>query len=202
MARDLTKDNEIRKALHSKRLKKLSLHPNTIVVDELGLAHARSRVDIAVINGCIHGYEIKSALDSLDRLDSQLEIYQQTLQKLTFVISPKHLEAVTERVPVWSGLIVACKGPRLGVDFKVLRRPALNPNADPIMMAHLLWRTEAVQLLLELGFAERSLRGSRVELYELICANLTTKQIIASIRQCMVKRQVWRDRPQPALYGD
>lgn len=198
MSRDLTKDNEIRRALHHKRLRRYREHADTIVVDELGLAHARSRIDVAVINGSIHGYEIKSALDTLDRFDGQLQVYQQTLQKLTFVLSPKHVEHVINRAPAWTGLMLASKGPRQGVEFKVLRKSGWNPEVDPIMMAHLLWRSEAVQLLLNLGFAERELRGPRLELYEILCAKVGVPELTKSIRECMVKRQVWRDLPRQA----
>ncbi|WP_416193097.1 hypothetical protein [Nitrobacter sp. TKz-YC01] len=55
-----------RSALHAKRLRRVKSHPNTLVFDELDLAHARSRIDVAVINSCIRGYEIKSAKDNLD----------------------------------------------------------------------------------------------------------------------------------------
>lgn len=65
-------DIEIRSALHRKKLRQLHERADTLVIDELGLAHAKARVDVAVINGCLHGYEIKSAQDTLDRLAGQL----------------------------------------------------------------------------------------------------------------------------------
>ena len=74
-------DIEIRSALHMKYLRRVRANPQTIVIDELGLAHAKSRIDVAVINGSIHGYEIKSAKDTLDRLAAQIDIYRQTLEK-------------------------------------------------------------------------------------------------------------------------
>ena len=69
------------------------------MIDELGLAHAKSRIDVAVINGCIHGYEIKSAKDSLDRFATQIDIYRQTLQKLTIVAAPKHVAGIIGQLP-------------------------------------------------------------------------------------------------------
>jgi hypothetical protein len=74
MTKRETTDFDIRLALHAKRLRRLKTHPNTLVIDELGLAHAKSRIDVAVINGCIHGYEIKSDKDTLDRLSKQIDI--------------------------------------------------------------------------------------------------------------------------------
>jgi hypothetical protein len=109
-ARDATKDTDIRAALHAKRLRRVKARPDTLVIDELGLAHARSRIDVAVINGCIHGYEIKSAKDTLDRLGTQIDIYRQALQKLTLVAAPKHVAGILTHAPEWCGLIAAEQG--------------------------------------------------------------------------------------------
>ncbi|WP_128815240.1 hypothetical protein [Vibrio sp. 624788] len=55
-----TNDSEIREAFHKKKLKSQHEDNQTLVIDELGLMHGSNRIDIAVVNGCIHGYEIKS----------------------------------------------------------------------------------------------------------------------------------------------
>jgi hypothetical protein len=57
-------DREIRAALHRKKFGALHGRTDTVIVDELGLAHAKARIDIAVINGFVHGFEIKSATDT------------------------------------------------------------------------------------------------------------------------------------------
>ncbi len=193
-----TKDADIRAALHAKRLRRAKSHPNTLVIDELGLAHARSRIDVAVINGCIHGYEIKSAKDNLDRCATQIEIYRQTLQKLTFVVSPKHVAGIMSHAPEWCGVIEAERGPRGGINLQVLRNAAANPEIDPFMMAHLLWRDEVIQLLGQIGHTPKELRRPRKQLYEMLCETMTTREITASIRAFMAQRQMWRDRPTRA----
>ena len=193
-----TTDADIRSALHAKRLRRANFHPGTLVIDELGLAHARSRIDVAVINGCIHGYEIKSAKDNLDRLATQINIYRQTLQKLTFVAAPKHVESIMSHAPEWCGVIAAEQGPRGGVSFHVLRNPATNPDIDPVMMAHLLWRDEVIELLSQAGYASKELRRPRRQLYEILCEIMTLREIVSSIRAFMVRRQTWRDRPAHA----
>jgi hypothetical protein len=53
-------DPLIRKAFHCSFLQKEHAAPTTLVVDELGLEHGKCRADIAVINGHLIGYEIKS----------------------------------------------------------------------------------------------------------------------------------------------
>lgn len=198
MSDSLTKDADIRRALHAKRLRKIKAQPDTLVIDELGLAHSRSRVDVAVINGCIHGYEIKSAKDNLDRLASQIDIYRQTLQKLTIVAAPKHIEGIVADAPEWCGVIAAEQGPRGGISFQVLRNTATNPDIDPVMMAHLLWRDEVIRLLDRAGYAPKDLRRPRKQLYEMLCDAMTLPEITASIRSFMVQRRTWRDHPAHA----
>ena len=98
-------DAEIRVALHRKRFDRYKHREDVLVIDELGLAHARSRIDVAVINGSVHGYEIKSEKDTLARFHSQLDIYKRSLGRLTFVCASKHLPDVEAEAPNWCGLI-------------------------------------------------------------------------------------------------
>lgn len=193
-----TTDADIRAALHAKRLRRAKSHPDTLVIDELGLAHARSRIDVAVINGCIHGYEIKSAKDNLDRLATQIDIYRQTLQKLSLVAAPKHVASIMSHAPEWCGVIVAEQGPRGGISFHALRNAIANPEIDPVMMAHLLWRDEVIELLGQAGYAPKDLRRPRRQLYEMLCEAMSLRDITASIRTFMAQRQAWRDRPAHA----
>ena len=190
---DGTNDSDIRSAFHAKRLKHLKSHPETLVIDELGLAHAKSRIDIAVINGCIHGYEIKSARDTLERLSAQIDIYRQTLQKLTIVAASNHLLSVVDYVPKWCGVIEAKRGPKGSIRFTTVQGARINPDIDPVMLAHLLWRNEVISLLSQIGYAPGELRRPRKQLYEMLCDVRTPNQIIASIKAFMAQRQAWRD---------
>lgn len=193
-----TRDTDIRTALHAKRLRRVKTQPDTLVLDELGLAHAKSRIDVAVINGCIHGYEIKSAKDTLDRFATQITIYRQTLQKLTVVAAPKHVAGIMSLAPEWCGVLAAEQGPKGGISFHLLRNAATNPEVDAVMMAHLLWRDEVIDLLGQAGYAPKDLRRPRKQLYEMLCDAMTPREITASIRAFMMQRQTWRDRPVPA----
>jgi hypothetical protein len=202
MARhDTTRDSEIRFALHSKRLRRQKAQPNTLIIDELGLAHARSRVDVAVINGCVHGYEIKSAQDNLDRLSSQIDIYRQALQKVTIVSAQRHLRKVTATVPEWCGMIEVVKGVRGGIQLVPVRSAKINPDLNPVILAHLLWRSEVIDLLSRIGYSAKDLRGPRKHLYELLCESMTPREITTAIRRFMGRRQTWRDHPARALCG-
>jgi len=188
-----TKDTEIRAALHDKKLSALRNAPDTIVIDELGLSHAKARIDVAVINGCVHGYEIKSSLDTLDRLPVQIEFYAQCLEKLTLVCAPRHIDKATNAVPEWCGLLEAKKGARGALSFTTVRKAATNTQVNAVQLAHLLWRPEALALVSRLDVPEKFAKMPRKELYEIIASHLSIKQITTEIREFMQQRQAWRD---------
>lgn len=193
-----TTDKDIRAALHGKKLKSHRGAPDTLVVDELGLAHAAVRVDIAVINGCIHGFEIKSSVDTLERLPNQLDHYRRCLGKLTLVCAPKHTKRAMKLLPDWCGLIEAEKGPRGGVSFETVRLCRSNPEIDPVQLAHLLWRGEVASLLASVGASAKELRAPRKQLYASLAKVMTVGQITAAIRNSMMQRAAWRDHPTRA----
>jgi hypothetical protein len=90
-------------------------------------------------------------------------------------------------------MIAAEQGPRGGIKFHVLRNAVSNPEADPIMIAHLLWRDEVIDLLGRAGYAPKDLRRPRKQLYEMLCDAMTLGEMTNAIRSVMVHRRAWRD---------
>lgn len=191
-------DFEIREAMHRKVLKTYHRCDSTIIVDELGLAHGRNRIDVAVLNGHLHGYEIKSSKDTLTRLPDQLNQYRKSLQKLTIVAAPSHMDGVLSIVPEWSGIIEARKGPRGGINFTTVRKASINPEVDRIALAHLLWRKEAVELLTRFGISDKELNKPRKQLYEMIANETSLEEQVSWIKQKFMARETWRADLQPA----
>ena len=191
-------DFEIREALHRKVLKAYHRNGSTIIVDELGLAHGKSRIDVAVLNGHLHGYEIKSAKDTLTRLPNQLDQYRKSLQKLTMVVAPNHIDGVLSIAPKWSGIIEARKGPRGGISFTNVRKAAINPEADGAALAHLLWRKEAIELLTRFGISEKELNKPRKQLYEIIASEISLSELVSWIKEKFMTRETWRADLQQA----
>lgn len=168
-----TKDIDIRTALHETKLQPFRVAPDTIVVNELGLSHSKARIDVAVINGCVHGYEIKSSLDTLERLPRQLELYGKCLEKLTLVCAPRHIARAEKIAPKWCGILKAEKGPRGAITFTTMQRAKSNTQIDPVQLAHLLWRPEAAALLSRFEPSRKMLNRPRKELYEALAALMT-----------------------------
>ena len=61
------------------------------VFEEVGLLQGEARPDFLLVNGSLHGYEIKSDLDTLRRLDNQIRVYSKVLDLVTIVATPRHL---------------------------------------------------------------------------------------------------------------
>ena len=70
-------DQLVHKAFHKLVLAEEHSCPGTLFVNELGLNHGRFRADIAVMNGKLVGYEIKTDQDTLVRLPAQIDGYNE-----------------------------------------------------------------------------------------------------------------------------
>ena len=188
-------DPDIRKVLMEKYLRPHARRGNSLVIHELGLAHAKRRVDVAVIDREIHGFEIKSAKDRLDRLKGQLPIYSQSLHKLTLVVATKHLKGVNNIVPAWCGVMEVLVNPEGHVQLKEVRKAERNPSVDPFILAHLLWRNEVQDILSKYCTQPAILRAPRAELYKLLVEKTTEHKLTGIIKAAMTERTSWRDYP-------
>src|ERR1035441_1910308 len=89
-SKPVTRDADIRKVLLEGLEAKYSDRDHDLIVEEFGCKAARA--DVAVINGVLHAYEIKSDSDSLDRLPSQIDAYQGVFEYVTLVCGRRLLE--------------------------------------------------------------------------------------------------------------
>lgn len=198
---EVTNDVEIRHRFHRRRLAKYHAAPDTLVVDELGLKHGRCRADIAVVNGRLVGYEIKSDKDNLSRLGEQIRSYNDVFDFSTIVLGAKHLAAASALVPDWWGIVVANQGPRGGIQFTTVRRPHINRETNLHAIAQLLWKDEAAEILTELGVPKSTLRQPRSVLYSLLVESLSPSQLRSHVRSCLKSRKNWRCPTPPSPYG-
>ncbi len=190
-------ENDIRYAVHKKLIRYYHQNSNALVVDELGIYHGKSRIDIAVINGKLSGIEIKSDTDDLTRLASQVKLYNSVFNQLSLVITKKHLERSLNLISDWWGLIVATRGPRGGTYFHKFREAYNNPLIDPYVLTTLLWRDEAVELLEAAGYTGTLLRKPRKILYKTIIDLFTIEELQSTISNKLKERQNWRCHLQP-----
>ncbi len=154
---------------------------DSVVVEELGLCRGRVRVDLAVVNGSLHGYEIKSDRDSLDRLAGQADVYSKVLDQVTLVVGERHLAHAMNRIPAWWG-ITRVDDTSAGPELHLVRAEGENPARDPRALVELLWLPEALAILEARGQA-RGMRGKpRRLVWDRLCESLDTEEISSAVR--------------------
>jgi hypothetical protein len=170
---------------------------DTLILDELVLCQGTARVDLAVVNGTLHGYEIKSELDTLARLPNQREVYSRVLDRVTIVATSSHLRRVTELVPDWWAIWTAsCV--TTTVHLHVVRDGKDNPAREPLAIAQLLWREEALRILDSRNLAAGVRSKPRKELWQRLATELTVSELAAAVRERLRQRRDWRVPAQPA----
>lgn len=174
-------DADIRRALRSNLLDKHVDQTDTVIFEELGVCRGRVRADLVVVNGALHGYEIKSDRDGLRRLEVQVAYYGKVLDRATLVVGERHLSGSLDLLPPWWGVLCVSQGakePR----FKTVRRGRKNPQRDPRSLAEFLWLEDAL-ILLEGRNVARGVRGKpRRFVWDRVCEHFSVDEIAAAAR--------------------
>src|SRR5262249_15456965 len=184
------RDGEIRAALHARLIVEHQGEPDTRFLDELSLC-GLVRVDVAVINGTLAGYELKSDLDTLRRLPAQVAVYSKVLDRATLVVGERHRDHAVAVLPAWWGVIVAKRA--AGVVILGDDRPGRwNDEVDAYAVAQLLWREEALAILTDRGL-DRGVRSKpRQMLWQRLAEEVSVSQLRAAVRQKLKDRAGWR----------
>jgi hypothetical protein len=194
-------DVQIRTALKRELLLQYKDDRETVVIEELGLNHGTSRIDLAVVNGVLHGFELKSDQDTLSRLPEQTSAYGAVFDRLTLVVAERHLRRAVDVLPDWWGIrVVHGKPGRLS--FSDLKLPMNNPSPDALSIVSLLWRTEALSFLEELGGARGMYSRSRSEIYFKLIDTSNIDQVRNRVRRCLRERPDWRAVGRRLSCGD
>ena len=174
-------DAEIRSVLRSSLSQKHANKSRTVFIEELGLCRGQVRVDLSVVNGLLHGYEIKSDRDSLRRLNNQVELYGKVFDRATLVVGERHLAEALDNVPVWWGILLAHQSAKK-LQIKTVRSPRSNPKKDPRALVELLWLDDALALLEERD-AARGYRGkARWIVWDRVCELCSLNEIAEAVR--------------------
>lgn len=126
------RDPEIRRQLRHRLENEFGNDSTTLILDELGVCCGRVRADMAVVNGELKGFEIKSDQHTLLRLRSQASIYGRVFDTISIVVAAKHMEKVGKIVPSWWGILVAEKSGDAYPDIRTYRRERNNPSPNPL----------------------------------------------------------------------
>ncbi len=195
------RDRDVREVLRSRLREQHEGEPDTLVVEEMGLQQGSARVDVAVINGYINGFEIKSAKDTLVRLPRQVELYSTTFDYVTVLSASRHVAAVMTVIPSWWGVIEA-KLVNGKIAFDLTRDSLRNSDVDPYSLVQLLWREEALDVLSHLGLDGGIRTKPRRVLWKRLASEVELDTLAAIVRRKLKNRQNWTTAVSLGSYGD
>lgn len=109
------------------------------VIEELAVCDGDARVDVAVANDRLCGYEIKSDADTLKRLALQQKCYDKTFDAISIVVGEKFKDDIEKYIPDYWGVYVVCKDDS-GCKIKMRRAAKENKNveADSLCFTHIV----------------------------------------------------------------
>lgn len=164
---------------------------DTLIVEEMGVWSGSVRVDMAVINGELHGVELKSERDTLSRLPTQAKLYSLVFDKMTLVVAEKHRAKAEAIVPTWWGITAAVAANDGLVVLRKMRNERSNPSLDPIQIARLLWKEERLTILERRGLIKGLRSANSEKLCQSIVDLLSLDDLRLEARRAFKVRNKW-----------
>ena len=159
----------------------------SVFLEEMVVPGRDSRIDLAVVNGSLHGFEIKSETDTLRRLPSQRDSYNALFDRMTLVVASRHVQKAVDLIPAWWGLAVANRdGRRVCIEWS--RRPTDNPNPNTTTALKLLWRDEVERIVTDEGLCSAAHKYYVYELSSMLLENLSSQFLRGAVRSALKKR--------------
>ncbi len=190
------RDRDVREAVRAYLYDAHKADRETLIVEEMGVWSGTVRIDIAVINGELSGFELKSDRDKLDRLPLQAKVYSKVFDRVTLVVGARHVRKALPLIPEWWSVLIA--NDRLGhISLSLERESNLNSEQDAILVAELLCKEEAIALLAEHEL-DRGWRAKRIRLlHQRLAENLPFDILKSSVRKALKTRVGWLRQHRP-----
>ena len=122
-----------------------AIRGNIIIASEVPFIAGKRWADILLIeNTSIHAFEIKSAVDSLDRLKEQTTDYLDTFDYVTLVVSKKHVSEARKLITDYVGIVSF--DDETG-QLKQLRKPQKRLRQRKEYLLNFLWRADLLKIV-------------------------------------------------------
>jgi hypothetical protein len=180
LTQDLLSPRQICDRLETWAKLSMSLTSNDILIRELGFVNKNPdstidysfRADLALANGRLVGFEIKSGADNLKRWESQSAAYLKVFDELWLCCHGKHLQKAMEMTPSQVGILLVD-------DFgtiAIVRKAKTNKSVNTYDLSGLLWREELDELCTSFGLKSRS-SETKKQVRERLSANILVEDI-------------------------
>lgn len=173
-----------------------------LLIEELAIERGNARIDVALICDRLMGFEIKSDLDTLDRLANQIHAYNRVFDEITLVVGSEFIQVAPNIIPLWWGLIEARRSEEGGIMLVSIRPPSLNRIQSSHSLASLLWKDEAIDLLEQHCVSISSSRWNKAKIYDFLAQSITQDQIKSWVTTKLKTRTTWRNSVRSVLSDD
>lgn len=151
----------------------------TIVLSELPIGN--SKADFIMINGKGVVYEIKTELDNLERLDSQIEDYYKAFSEVVIVTYEENLGKVMKIIPDTVGVMLLTKRKAL----RIIREPVQDlSHLDYNTIFRILRKYEFERIIQDKGFLLPKVNQFK---YYKECYSILTKIDLEELQHAMLK---------------
>ncbi|WP_293553651.1 sce7726 family protein [Parvibaculum sp.] len=183
----MLRDVDIRRPLHGWLENRYRRHCHTKILSEMNIPRPSARIDIAVVNGELAGYEIKSDADSLARLPIQMRAFNRVFDKVFLVTTERHLSAAIALVPEFWGLATSSQ---YGNDVRIRtrRQASKNLKIDLEAQLHLLNLIEIITILKDANVVARASKLRRNEAIRLLTDNIAERNLRGYILDALKSR--------------
>ncbi len=179
MDREYRTEYYYKNTMLNKLLLKKHDYRKTIVLTELPIGS--SKADFIMINGKGIVYEIKTELDNLDRINSQIDDYYKAFSEVVIVTYEENIDKVLEIVPETVGIMKLTKRRALRT---IRESKAINNRLDYYTMFKILRKYEFESILMMQGYDLPKVNQFQ---YYRECFNLIQKINIDVLQKLMLK---------------
>lgn len=158
---------------------------DAVIINEMVVANWSRRADIAVANGRLYGFEIKSQLDTLKRLPGQIESFQEHFDKVIVVAASKFIKSIEKQYPAEIGILevfVEAGRPRL----RQIRAGRIREVKDTAKLTSLITKSEIEKFLKSAGVPLVSGR-TRADLIRK-CSSQSLQKLRSYVLACIKER--------------
>lgn len=166
--------------------------PSVVKLDEFAIC-GEVRADIAVVNGHMTGYELKSASDNLKRLPKQIRYYSKVLDYCNLVVAENHFDKAIQILPPSWGVYVIEKTKKGSLRITKYKDAHIDRSLfDARSAVELLWREEALAILAKHGYDQGVRSQTRAFIWDRMVECFTPSQVRKIVRCQLKSRRHWR----------
>lgn len=158
---------------------------DAVIINEMVVANWSRRADIAVANGRLYGFEIKSHFDTLKRLPGQVESFQAHFDKVVVVAASKFITSILRDYPSEIGILEVYEA--FGqAKIRQVRAGRICEVKDNLKLTSLITKSELEKFVKqnEASFRPGMLRSELVS----ACGTRATKQLRSYVLDCIKQR--------------